>query len=123
MSSFWQLNYQQCQTLDLWLQTYGVLLNHRTRHEFSDVLPVARLFNKVHPGRVNLSRYVSRNSVALKTINWRIFNARVLRKMNMGLTQADEDKLARGVEWIQDALLYQLMLTAERERECRLKHK
>ncbi|XP_017135382.1 sperm flagellar protein 1-like [Drosophila miranda] len=113
MSSFRQLNYQQCQMLDQWLLTYGVMLNHRTRHEFSDVLPVARLFNKVHPGRVDLNRYVSRNSVAMKASNWRIFNARVLKKMNMGLTSKDEDKLASAVEWVQDALLYRLMMTVE----------
>ncbi|SPP86812.1 uncharacterized protein LOC117588710 [Drosophila guanche] len=114
MSSFRPLSYQQCQMLDLWLQTYGVLLNHRTRHRFTDVLPVARLFNRVHPGRVNLSRYVARNSVTLKAVNWRVFNARVLKKMNMELTPSDEDKLARGEEWVLDALLHQLMMSVVR---------
>ncbi|BFG00631.1 sperm flagellar protein 1-like [Drosophila madeirensis] len=111
MSTLRELNYLQRLRLELWLESYGVVLSHRMSHEYSDVLPVARLFNEVHPGRVDLHGYTPSSSVPLKANNWRIFNERVLEKMNMALTTKEQQQLAIGADMLLEALLHKLMLS------------
>ncbi|XP_002134197.1 uncharacterized protein [Drosophila pseudoobscura] len=111
MPFFRELNYEQRQALEEWLKKYEVELNFRTRNEFSDAFAVAKLFDKVHPGLVDFRCYLARSSVALKKQNWHIFNIRTLKRMNMGLSQRDLYRLARGGGWALETLLYKLMMT------------
>ncbi|XP_022209147.1 uncharacterized protein LOC111065337 [Drosophila obscura] len=111
MPAIRELNYEQRQTLQQWLQKYQVALDHRTRTQLSDAFAVAKLFEQVHPGLIDFRGYVSRSSLALKKLNWHIFNLRTLKPMNMGLSQRELLGLARGNGWALETLLYKLMKT------------
>ncbi|XP_034656330.1 uncharacterized protein LOC117893725 [Drosophila subobscura] len=106
-----ELDYEQRERLQHWLGKFELELDHRTRTQLSDALAVAKLFERVHPGRVDFRCYVARSSLALKKQNWHIFNVRTLKRMNMSLSQRDLYRLASGSSWALETLLHKLMMT------------
>ncbi|XP_017850498.1 uncharacterized protein LOC108605339 [Drosophila busckii] len=96
MASYRVLSYDESQDLDEWLAKRKLVLNHRTRCTLCDVVNVAKLFKDAVPDLVDLRKYTSHCSVALKLANWRIFNDSVLRKLKISMPDDVLQELAAG---------------------------
>ncbi|EDW29785.1 GL14839 [Drosophila persimilis] len=95
--------------LDGWLQLNNIPHTYRDEKEFCDALQVARIFNRIQPGLDDLISYSPCISLPLNFLNWQIFNQRVLRKLDMGVSLRDLEKLALGCPKAIDSLLFTLM--------------
>ncbi|XP_068151530.1 sperm flagellar protein 1-like [Drosophila tropicalis] len=96
--------------LDEWLKVHNLELNIHTRRDLSDVVPVARIFKKIHPKLVDLHNYTPRNSFSLKLQNWETFNLKVLRKLGLHISKPALVQLANGSVGAIESLLYDLMV-------------
>ncbi|XP_022209233.1 sperm flagellar protein 1-like [Drosophila obscura] len=110
LSRLSKLNDMEHVMLNHWLETHDIKLDRHTRNQFRDALAIARVFEKIHPEVVDLHSYTPRSSVARMVENWKIFNVRVLNKLNMDITQTDMQQLATGAEGAVESLLYDLMV-------------
>ncbi|XP_022209235.1 uncharacterized protein LOC111065399 [Drosophila obscura] len=118
MSSFQELSSDEQAALDAWLQSYEIPLTYRDGQQLCDALKVARMFNRILPGLVDLTSYTPCLSLPLNFLNWQIFNQQVLRKLDMGLPLEDLEKMGQGCVKTIDLLLHTLMTN-----ESRLKQK
>ncbi|BFG02260.1 uncharacterized protein DMAD_01821 [Drosophila madeirensis] len=109
MANIRNLSAEERVVLDRWLQRNGIQLTYRNAEQLCDALQVARMFNKIHPGLEDLTSYSPCLSLPLNFLNWQIFNHRVLRKLDMGVSMGDLEKLALGCTETVDALLFNLM--------------
>ncbi|EDW27275.1 GL21198 [Drosophila persimilis] len=100
---------EEREKLDNWLQTWDIKLDYRTRHQFRDAMPVARLVDKIHKNLVDLSIYRACTSVPMMQKNWKIFKIHVLNGLKIGLTAVDQKQLALGTEGAIDQLLFFVM--------------
>ncbi|EDW76614.1 uncharacterized protein Dwil_GK15552 [Drosophila willistoni] len=96
--------------LDEWLKAHDLELNIHTRRDLTDVVPVARIFKKIHPKLVELHNYTPRNSFSLKLQNWETFNLKVLRKLGLHISKPALVQLANGSAGAIESLLYDLMV-------------
>ncbi|XP_001353069.4 sperm flagellar protein 1-like [Drosophila pseudoobscura] len=111
MSHIRHLDFDEDRNLNQWLEEQCIDLNSKKRRELSDVLPVAIIVKKFYTRLVDLNPYTPlRNSVALKLKNWEIFNARVLKKLNIKLSDSDIMALAQGSRGAIESLFYDLFL-------------
>ncbi|XP_034656288.1 sperm flagellar protein 1-like [Drosophila subobscura] len=110
MSRLVKLTDSQYEMLCDWLETHDIHLDRHTRNQFRDALAIARVIERMHPEAVALHSYRPRTGVARLIDNWQIFNARVLTKLNMGITRLDMQRLATGNEDALESLLYGLMV-------------
>ncbi|EDW29799.1 GL14829 [Drosophila persimilis] len=110
MSRLTKLNDMEHLMLNHWLDTHDIKLDYHTRNQFRDALAIARVFEKIHPEVVDLHSYIPRTSVAMMIENWKIFNIRVLTKLNICISQTDMERLALGTEGAIESLLYDLMV-------------
>ncbi|SPP76863.1 blast:Sperm flagellar protein 1 [Drosophila guanche] len=106
MSSIRGLREKEREVLNEWLVENKIVLDARTRREFSDVLPVAKILKNKYGRLVQLQYYVPRSSQALKLVNWIVFNEKVLKCLNVNLSRETMEDLARGSAWALDSLLY-----------------
>ncbi|XP_034136044.1 uncharacterized protein LOC117588705 [Drosophila guanche] len=97
--------------LTSWLKEQNIELNHRTRHELRDAVPVAKIVKRIHPELVDLQAYTPRCSQKLMLDNWKIFNDRVLKKLHLSLSHAALQRLAVGQSCAIESVLYKLMTT------------
>ncbi|XP_017138199.1 uncharacterized protein LOC108152984 [Drosophila miranda] len=111
MSHIRHLGPDEDRNLNQWLKEQCIYLNIKKRRELSDVLPVAIIVKKFYTRLVDLNPYTPlRNSVALKLKNWEIFNARVLKKLNIKLSESDLMELAQGRKGAIESLFYDLFV-------------
>lgn len=103
------LSIEEHKELQEFLKLHKLELNVRTRRDLTDVVPVAKIFKKVHPKLVDMHNYTPRNSLALKLQNWQTFNSKVLRKLGLNLTKSALEQLANGSAGAIESLLYDLM--------------
>lgn len=54
--------------------------------DFSDGLMMAELIHHYYPKRVELHNYPSTNTVTKKVENWNTLNAKVLKKLSIGIS-------------------------------------
>ncbi|EDW30319.1 GL17959 [Drosophila persimilis] len=106
MSSIRCLREKERDVLDEWLVKNNIVLDARTRREFSDVLPVAKILKNKYGRLVQLQYYVPRSSQALKLVNWIVFNEKVLKCLHVNLSRETMEDLSKGSTWALDSLLY-----------------
>ncbi|XP_023037495.1 sperm flagellar protein 1 isoform X1 [Drosophila willistoni] len=92
-----------------WLKLQNLKLDRRMRQDLTDVVPVARIFQRFHIKLVNMHFYTHRIGADMKLQNWMTFNQRVLIKLGLGHNRLGLDQLAKGQVGAIESLLYDLM--------------
>ncbi|EDW29798.1 GL14830 [Drosophila persimilis] len=92
-----------------WLKNWNIKLDYRTRRQFRDARPVARLVDKVHRNLVDLTIYKACTSVKMMQNSWKIFRVHVLNVLNIGLSDMDLEQLVLGTEGPIEQLLFCIM--------------
>ncbi|XP_068148951.1 sperm flagellar protein 1 isoform X2 [Drosophila tropicalis] len=99
-----------------WLKLQNLSLDGRMRRDLTDVVPVARIFQRFHSKLVNMHLYTHRNGADMKLQNWKTFNQRVLVKLGLGHNRLGLDQLAKGQVGAIESLLYDLMSMGRSKR-------
>ncbi|BFG00633.1 uncharacterized protein DMAD_00578 [Drosophila madeirensis] len=102
---------EEHETLNSWLLEWNIKLDHRTRNQFRDALPVARLVDRLHSNLVDLSVYKASTSVAGMQNNWKIFKIHVLKSLKVDLSDMDVEHLALGTNGAIEQLLFCIKYT------------
>ncbi|SPP86810.1 uncharacterized protein LOC117588708 [Drosophila guanche] len=102
---------EEQESLNSWLLEWNIELDHRTRNQFRDALPVARLVDRLHTNLVDLSVYKVSTSVAGMQDNWKMFKIRVLKSLKIDLSDMDVEQLALGTSGAIEQLLFCIKYT------------
>ncbi|XP_017135668.1 sperm flagellar protein 1-like [Drosophila miranda] len=111
MSGFRVLDEEDRLALISWLKEHNIELNHRTRTELRDAFAVAKICKRIHPDLVDLQVYTPRCSMTQMLNNWKIFNDRVLKKLDLNLSHLMLKELAGGAACAIESILHKLMTT------------
>ena len=91
--------------------------------DFSDAVLMAEVIHHFRPNAVDLRNYDQGLRVDTKIYNWKILNAKVLKRLGMPLDTATISELANSTPGVIDSVLWQLKTTLEEQEEDEKKAK
>lgn len=106
------LKSDELEALHVWLSEFDLQLRCGTKklnREFSDGVLMAELLKTQFPSLVEMHSYTSCSSVQSKMDNWRMLNRKVLRKLDLHLTNEVVEKLARAEPNCIEEVLHRVM--------------
>ncbi|KAL1506529.1 hypothetical protein ABEB36_005873 [Hypothenemus hampei] len=101
-----------------WVDKHEITRQKKNLHrDFSDAVPLAEILKKYYPKLVDLHNYVPRNAVSQKLINWETLNRKVLNKIKINLTFAEQEQLAKAAPGAIEKLLHKIKTKVESQIE------
>ncbi|XP_066150334.1 sperm flagellar protein 1-like [Euwallacea fornicatus] len=112
----------QLEDIYQWVDDHEITRQKKNLHrDFSDAVSLAEILKKHYPKLVELHNYAPRHALSRKIINWETLNKKVLNKLKINLSSAEQEQLARAVPGVIERLLHKIKLKVEKH-EAALKN-
>ncbi|CAG9765321.1 unnamed protein product [Ceutorhynchus assimilis] len=99
-----------------WIDDHEISRQKKNLHrDFADAVPLAEILKKHYPKLVQLHNYSSGSALAQKIINWETLNRKVLNKLKINLTYAEQEQLAKAVPGAVERLLHKIKQKVEKQ--------
>ncbi|XP_066248645.1 sperm flagellar protein 1-like isoform X2 [Euwallacea similis] len=98
-----------------WVDEHEITRQKKNFHrDFSDAVSLAEILKKHYPKLVELHNYAPKHALSQKIVNWETLNKKVLNKLKINLSPAEQGQLARAVPGVIERLLHKIKLKVEK---------